>query len=135
MMMIRGTPRIQALCFRDAASRQLSPLLSGLRWGNPFSFVAAAKSSTDRAVSTRRFYNNTSPKNDSSSSSHKQQKKRLDVAIVGMPNAGKSQLLNVLTQTTVAAVSRKRHTTREGILGARTIFLDDSATQLLFVCW
>jgi GTPase len=55
-------------------------------------------------------------------------KKRLDIAIVGAPNAGKSQLLNVLTQSTVAAVSRKRHTTRGGILGART--LDD--TQLIF---
>ena len=55
-------------------------------------------------------------------------KKRLDVAIVGAPNAGKSQLLNILTQTTVAAVSRKRHTTRSGILGARTI----EDTQLVF---
>jgi GTPase len=56
-------------------------------------------------------------------------KKRLDIAIVGAPNAGKSQLLNVMTQTTVAAVSRKRHTTRGGILGARTI----DNTQLVFL--
>ncbi|KAG7373356.1 GTP-binding protein Era [Nitzschia inconspicua] len=53
---------------------------------------------------------------------------RLDVAIVGAPNAGKSQLLNVLTQSPVAAVSRKRHTTRSDILGARTI----DNTQLVF---
>lgn len=68
---------------------------------------------------------------DSSPSNNvpKRQKRRLDVAIVGAPNAGKSQLLNVLTGTTVAAVSRKRHTTRGGILGARTI----RDTQLLFV--
>jgi GTP-binding protein Era len=51
------------------------------------------------------------------------------VAIVGAPNAGKSQLLNSLVGLKVAAVSRKRHTTRTGILGART--LDD--TQLVFI--
>jgi GTPase len=39
-----------------------------------------------------------------------------------LDDAGKSQLLNVLTQSRVAAVSRKRHTTRTGdLLGARTI--------------
>lgn len=59
----------------------------------------------------------------------KTDKKRLDVAIVGAPNAGKSQLLNVMTKSTVAAVSRKRHTTRGGILGARTL---DDTTQLVF---
>lgn len=63
------------------------------------------------------------------SSAIPEQRKRLDVAIVGLPNAGKSQLLNALTQSSVSAVSRKRHTTREGVLGARTV--DD--TQLLFV--
>ena len=55
-------------------------------------------------------------------------KKRLDVAIVGAPNAGKSQLLNVLTKSPVAAVSRKRHTTRGEVLGVRTV--DD--TQIVF---
>ncbi|KAL7530797.1 hypothetical protein ACHAXR_003675 [Thalassiosira sp. AJA248-18] len=59
----------------------------------------------------------------------KQQLKRLDIALVGAPNAGKSQLLNSLIGSKVAAVSRKRHTTRTGILGART--LDD--TQLVFI--
>lgn len=58
-----------------------------------------------------------------------QTRKRLDVALVGAPNAGKSQLLNSLIGSKVAAVSRKRHTTRTGILGARTF--DD--TQLVFI--
>lgn len=65
----------------------------------------------------------------SSSSNDNDSKRRLDVAIVGAPNAGKSQLLNQLTQSNVAAVSRKRHTTRDGILGARTL----GETQILFV--
>ena len=54
--------------------------------------------------------------------------KRLDVAIVGYPNAGKSQLLNAMVGTKVAAVSRKRHTTREGILGVAS----HDQTQLVF---
>ena len=57
-------------------------------------------------------------------------RERLDVAIVGAPNAGKSQLLNALCGSTVAAVSRKRHTTRNGILGARTA---NNEQQLVFV--
>jgi len=55
-------------------------------------------------------------------------RRRLDVAIVGPPNAGKSQLINILTQSPVAAVSRKRHTTRSDLLGARTI----GNTQIAF---
>ncbi|KAL7434694.1 hypothetical protein ACHAXH_002743 [Discostella pseudostelligera] len=56
-------------------------------------------------------------------------RKRLDIALVGAPNAGKSQLLNSLIGSKVAAVSRKRHTTRTGILGARTF----DNTQLVFI--
>lgn len=59
----------------------------------------------------------------------KEDQKRIDVAIVGAPNAGKSQLLNCITKSDIAAVSRKRHTTRNEILGVRTV----SDTQLVFV--
>jgi len=76
---------------------------------------------------------NAPPAQDDASSSNtnttNQLRKRLDVAIVGAPNAGKSQLLNSLVGSKVAAVSRKRHTTRSGILGART--LDN--TQIVFI--
>ena len=44
--------------------------------------------------------------------------KRLDVVILGPPNAGKSVLLNTLVKTKLAATSRKRHTTRGEIVGA-----------------
>ncbi|GKY97629.1 hypothetical protein MPSEU_000721300 [Mayamaea pseudoterrestris] len=72
-----------------------------------------------------------SSSNSKVASTQRLARRRLDVAIVGLPNAGKSQLLNVLTQSPVSAVSRKRHTTRQGILGARTLM--DQNTQLLFV--
>jgi GTP-binding protein Era len=57
------------------------------------------------------------------------QKRRLDVAIVGAPNSGKSQFLNTVTNTIISAVSRKRHTTRNGILATHT---RDNA-QLVFI--
>lgn len=55
--------------------------------------------------------------------------KRIEIAIVGAPNAGKSQLLNCITKADIAAVSRKRHTTRNEILGIQTI----RDTQLVFI--
>lgn len=59
----------------------------------------------------------------------KNEKRRLDVAIVGAPNAGKSQFVNMVTKTTISAVSRKRHTTRNGVLATHT---RDNA-QLVFI--
>jgi len=86
----------------------------------------------DEPVDLTKFLHEMQQKQEASS--HKRPRRRLDVAIVGLPNAGKSQLLNVLTKVPVAAVSRKRHTTREGILGARTVRdKNDVETQLLFV--
>jgi GTP-binding protein Era len=43
--------------------------------------------------------------------------KRLDIVILGAPNAGKSVLLNTMIKTQLAAATRKRHTTRYEILG------------------
>ena len=43
--------------------------------------------------------------------------RRLDVVILGYPNAGKSVLLNTLVEAKLAATTRKRHTTRSQILG------------------
>ena len=43
--------------------------------------------------------------------------KRLDIAILGSPNAGKSVLLNTLIKEKLAACSHKKHTTRSQILG------------------
>ena len=43
--------------------------------------------------------------------------KRLDVAILGSYNVGKSVLLNTLIDTKIAATSRKRNTTRSEIVG------------------
>jgi GTPase len=83
--------------------------------------------------------NTTETVNESKQSPNvKGHRRRLDIAIVGLPNAGKSQLLNILTGTTVSAVSRKRHTTRQGVMAARTITKQNDrgtpiTTQLLFV--
>ena len=43
--------------------------------------------------------------------------KRLDIVILGHPNAGKSTLLNSLVETKLAATTRKRNTTRGEIMG------------------
>lgn len=54
--------------------------------------------------------------------------KRIDVAILGAPNAGKSELLNCLLGKKIAAASRKRQTTRTQILGV----YNKSNTQIAF---
>ena len=51
------------------------------------------------------------------------------VAIVGRPNVGKSTLLNAFVGQKIAAESRRRHTTRNRILGIRT----EGETQMALV--
>jgi GTP-binding protein Era len=46
--------------------------------------------------------------------------KRLRVALIGAPNAGKTSLLNAILKQPVGAVSKKVNTTRESILGVFT---------------
>ncbi len=86
-------------------------------WGK-FSFPSSVYSSFSSSASV-----------DKNRNSKQTDLRRLDVAIVGAPNAGKSQFLNTVTKTTIAAVSRKRHTTRNGILATHT----EGNTQLVFI--
>ena len=46
------------------------------------------------------------------------------VAVIGVPNAGKSSLLNALLGTKLSIVSRKAQTTRHKILG---VYSDDKS--------
>lgn len=54
--------------------------------------------------------------------------KRLDCVIFGMPNVGKSVILNAMIKQKLAATCRKRHTTRGEILGV----FNHRNTQLVF---
>lgn len=54
--------------------------------------------------------------------------KRLDCVMFGLPNVGKSVLLNSLVKHKLAATSRKRHTTRGEIMGV----YNHRNTQLVF---
>jgi GTP-binding protein Era len=51
------------------------------------------------------------------------------IALIGLPNAGKSTLLNSCIQAKIAGVSKRPNTTRNRILGVETI----AAHQLIFV--
>ncbi|CDR97329.1 small GTP-binding protein domain containing protein, putative [Babesia bigemina] len=57
--------------------------------------------------------------------------KLVRVALVGLPNAGKSSLLNALLSSTIAAVSPKVNTTREDIKG---ILCADNCQIILMDC-
>eukprot|EP00750_Incisomonas_marina_P028876 INCI6995.1.p1 GENE.INCI6995.1~~INCI6995.1.p1 ORF type:complete len:213 (-),score=37.03 INCI6995.1:107-745(-) len=54
--------------------------------------------------------------------------RRLNVGIIGEPNVGKSSLLNLLVNSPVSAVSPKRNTTRDSIVGIHM----SGNTQLVF---
>jgi small GTP-binding protein len=54
--------------------------------------------------------------------------KILQVSVIGMPNAGKSTLVNHLVGTKVSAVSKKVHTTRKNVLGIKV----EGSTQIVF---
>lgn len=54
--------------------------------------------------------------------------KHLEVCILGAPNAGKSSILNHLTERNISAVSNKYNTTDEAKLGIYTDY--DSKSQL-----
>jgi GTP-binding protein Era len=55
--------------------------------------------------------------------------KRLDIVILGAPNAGKSVLLNSVLNTKLSAATKKKHTTRQEILGV----FNHRNTQLAFI--
>lgn len=52
----------------------------------------------------------------------------LNVAVIGMPNAGKSTLTNMLIGSKISAVSKKVHTTRRNVIGT----LVHESTQIVF---
>ena len=53
----------------------------------------------------------------------------LTVAIIGMPNAGKSTLVNQLVGTRICSVSKRVHTTRRNIVG----IMQEHSTQIVFL--
>ena len=57
--------------------------------------------------------------------------KQLEVCILGAPNAGKSSIMNFLTERNISAVSNKYNTTDEPVLGIYTDILTKSQLCLI----
>lgn len=53
----------------------------------------------------------------------------LTVAMIGMPNAGKSTLVNQLVRTRISSISKRVHTTRRNIVG----IMQQLSTQIVFL--
>lgn len=121
-----------AASFGGPVIHQTSPSMISLRQCHRSFSVTRAKFRTKKGQPADNNNNtNTSKKNQENNpqqEEHAPDTKRFDVAIVGYPNAGKSQLLNAILGEKVAAVSRKKHTTRDGIMGVAT----HDKSQLVF---
>lgn len=53
----------------------------------------------------------------------------LSVAVIGLPNAGKSTLVNELVGTRISSISKRPHTTRRNIVG----IMNDNLVQVVFM--
>ncbi|KAK7580307.1 hypothetical protein V9T40_000936 [Parthenolecanium corni] len=100
--------------------KKLLPLLNHdtYLWGSPI-----------KKATCRFFSASSTAVEDSNSSNEKQDRKVLKVAIVGVPNAGKSTFINQIVGRNICAISRKVHTTR---CCARAVINVDN-TQLIFL--